>query len=121
MNTPATPDFAALARELGLDAATYPIDQAFRHLGVKDSLGWKLVRQGALRAIRLTGRKSVVPAVDIARLLHERQQQPPRAQGERVRAGKAAARRTPCGVNNLLRVRASDSVRSDYVSSSGTP
>jgi hypothetical protein len=85
-NPSANPDFAALARELGLTNAVYPIDQAFEHLGVKASLGWKLIRQGALRAIPITGRKTVVPAVDIAKLIHERQQQPPPTQSQRVRA-----------------------------------
>jgi hypothetical protein len=87
MNSPADPDYAAIARSYGLTAATYSIDKAFEHLGVKDWLGWKLVRQGALRAIRLTGKKTVVPAVDIAKLLHQRQQQPPKSSQAMSSAG----------------------------------
>jgi hypothetical protein len=44
-----TPDFAALAKSLGLDAATYPALELFKHLGVGESLGWQLVGAGKLR------------------------------------------------------------------------
>jgi len=54
------PDFVAIARSFGLDAATYPTAEAFRHLGIGESLGWDLINQGKLRAIRTTSKKTVV-------------------------------------------------------------
>jgi hypothetical protein len=92
MNTQA-PDFAALARQLGLDAAVYPVKDAFRHLGVGESLGWDLINQGMLRAIRLTAKKTVITAESIARLLHECEQcPPPSSQADRVTQAQKSRR-----------------------------
>jgi hypothetical protein len=55
-------------RSFGLVNATYPIQQAFEHLGVKRTPGYELVNSGQLRAIRLAERRVVVPAVDIAKV-----------------------------------------------------
>jgi hypothetical protein len=90
MNT-STPDFAAYARQLGLDRATYPALEAFKHLGVGESLGWDLIGQGALRSIKLTPKKTVVTAESIAHLLYERERTPPRHR-RRSSASRAAVR-----------------------------
>ena len=75
MNSPATPDFASYARQLGLTRTSYTVDEAFEHLSVKSSLGWKLIRQGLLGTpVRLTGKKTTVLAIDIAKLIWDRQQ-----------------------------------------------
>ena len=70
MNT--TPDYVAVARSFGLTNATYPLQEAFAHLGVKRSSGYALVNSGQIRAIRISERRVVVPAVDIAKVLYER-------------------------------------------------
>jgi hypothetical protein len=91
MNTP-EPDFAALARKLGLDAATYPALAAFKHLGIGESLGWELVAAGKLRAVRLTAKKTIITAESMARLLHEREQTPPSTQHDRVKQARERRR-----------------------------
>ena len=69
----ATPDYTALAHSFGLFNATYPVPQAFAHWGVKHTLGWELIKRHAVRAIALTSKKVVIPASEIARVLHERE------------------------------------------------
>jgi hypothetical protein len=71
------PDFVAIARSFGLVRAVYPVRQAFAEIGVGNTLGWELISQGELEAIRLTAKKTVVTATSMARFLHSRQQQPP--------------------------------------------
>jgi hypothetical protein len=85
MPTLPQPDYVALAHQLGLVNATYPALEMFDHLGIGRSLGWQLVADGKLHAIRLTGKKTVTTSVSAAKFLRERQQQPPpqRARGRR--------------------------------------
>jgi hypothetical protein len=90
------PDFTLIARErYGLDAATYNIDDAARHLGSKPWYVWKLVREGALRTIKLPGgRKTVVPRDAIAELLwHRDHEQPAPSQAARINTAEATAKR----------------------------
>jgi hypothetical protein len=87
------PDYVEIARSFGLDKATYPVLEAFAHLGVGHTFGYELIKAGALRAIRLSEKKVVVPAVDIAQVLYERQHRPPPQQGKIV--GAAMMIRTP--------------------------
>jgi hypothetical protein len=72
----------------GLDCAVYPVEQAFAHLGVKPSYGFDLIAHEILPTISLGKRKTLVRAVDIARLLEE----PPIKQLEEMRLAKRAAR-----------------------------
>jgi hypothetical protein len=91
-----TPDFTLIARErYGLGAATYNIEDAARHLGSRPWYVWKLVRNGALRTIKLPGgRKTVVPASSIAEVLwHRDPEQPTPSQAARVNTEEATAKR----------------------------
>jgi hypothetical protein len=73
-----TPEFfVRLARELGLDRAFYPVEDGFREIGISHAYGWRLVKTGELPTTRLAKRKTIVAAVDLARLVWRRRQSPP--------------------------------------------
>jgi hypothetical protein len=71
-----TPDFTAIARELGLVYAVYPLTEAFRHLGIRKSFGFELIKRGDLPTVTIADKKVVVKGVDIARLIWEREHRP---------------------------------------------
>jgi len=88
----AVPDFAQYARDLGLTQVLYPTLEAFELLGVGKSYGWaRLVATGVLPIVRLPGGKlTMVKAVDIARLIHQRE-----AETNQNPAVKRVGRRRP--------------------------
>jgi hypothetical protein len=78
-----SPDFTALARELGLTYAVYPLNEAFKHLGIKRSYGFELIKRGDLPTVSIADKKVVVKGIDIARFIYEREHRdaPKRARG----------------------------------------
>jgi hypothetical protein len=68
-----SPDFTALARELGLVYATYSLTEAFKHLGIKRSYGFELIKRGDLPTISIADKKVVVKGIEIARLIWQRE------------------------------------------------
>ena len=101
-------DFAAYARQLGLNQALYPALEVFRLLGVSKSYGWaRLVATGALPVVRLPGGKlTMVRAIDIARFIHEREAETKRhPTKKRVRRTEVDAEgrvSRPCDGESLL-------------------
>jgi hypothetical protein len=91
---PPTEFFAQLARELGFKHTFYPVERAFREIGIGRAYGWKLVRDGELPTTRLSGRKTIIASVHLARLVWRRQQTPPaESEGGRIARAAATARR----------------------------
>jgi hypothetical protein len=80
-----SPDYVQIAREYGLDCAVYPLDDAFKQIGVSRSYGYALIDRGEIKTIRLADRKVVVRGTVLAKYLHDHdeQQLPARPRGRR--------------------------------------
>jgi hypothetical protein len=80
-----SPDYIQIARQYGLDLAVYPLDDAFKQVGVSRSYGYELINRGVFKPIRLADRKVVIRATDLAKYLHDHdeQQLPARPRGRR--------------------------------------
>jgi hypothetical protein len=83
-----SPDYVQIAREFGLDRAVYPLDDAFRHIGVSRSYGYELIDRGIFKPIRLADRKVVIRGTELAKYLHDHDEQslPARPRGRRKTA-----------------------------------
>jgi hypothetical protein len=90
MSTSPPIDLAQFARELGFDQIGYAPKTAFKLLDLGSTLGWRLIRDGELEAVKLTGKKTIITSVSMARLIHRRQQEPARQKRPR---GNVIARR----------------------------
>jgi hypothetical protein len=87
------PDFVALARKKGWPAHL-PFNDACREIGIGESFGWELIAAGKWRAIRLSGRKTIIDTSSMARHIWECEQAPPSSsQATRIRTTEAAAKR----------------------------
>jgi excisionase family DNA binding protein len=56
------------AKKYPADALALPVEEIARRLSLSPSFVWKLIRQNDIAAIRL-GRRTLVPASEIARLM----------------------------------------------------
>jgi excisionase family DNA binding protein len=68
-----SPDLVAVGREFGLTEACYSINEAARKLGISRAFLYELVAAGDLEIIHI-GKKPVVTAPSIARLIEHRRQ-----------------------------------------------